>query len=199
MAKLFRVAITGTVVGEPFANVIYVEAPSQTAQQVTDAIDTGFIDVIKPHLANTTTYGSITATEVGHLLLDPDYFQKAIAKTGGQLDAATTDPQLALCFRLHTGLAGRKRRGRFFLAGVPDIGVENGRLAASWPGYMTTVANDLEASLTGATPTSGVKLVVFSRKIFDGLTDIILDSYKPVTSISHATVMSTMRSRKPAA
>lgn len=194
MPKLYRTTVRGTCVGVGWANVMYFTA--DTAEQVTTAVTATMIPAWREWTGNTTAFTGVVATEVGHLILDPDYSSVALQVTGNYLNAEHSDPQLAACLRLHTGLSGKKRRGRIFLAGVPDQGVEDGRIAAAWTGYLNTFITSISANFVGAD--KAVRLQVFSKKIFDSLTDIILDSYKPVTSLALNPVMSTMRSRKPA-
>lgn len=195
MATLYRVAMTGSVVGEPWANVVYIEWPEKNAQAVCEAVRDHWVATVAGYMIPATLYQLITATEVGHLLLDPDYYSLPITTVGSRGGVANhSDPQLAVCFTLRTGLAGRKRRGRIFLAGLTDDWVTDGKYSGT---YLNDLASALAAAWTGSSPTAGGKLVVFSRKIFSGLTDIILDSYKPVTTITPHNVLSTMRSRKP--
>lgn len=193
---IYRVAITATVLGEPVANVIYVDGGSNNASQVCDAVQTHWVGTLKGHQIASCHYSAITATEIEHSLTDPDYFQKSISDVGTVGAGDHSDPQLALCLRLHTGLSGRRRRGRVFLFGIPDDYVVDGKISGN------TYSNDAASLVTkfcGDTPTSGLKLQVFSRAYFSLLSNPFESSHKPVTNITAATVMSTMRSRKPAA
>lgn len=197
MAKLYQVTLRGEAAGEAFANVLYFESAAKDAEDICTELWANWAGKFAQYLmTNNSKYTSITAKEIGHLILDPDYFSH-IADLPGQ-SGSTTDPQLAICFSLHTGLSGRKRRGRFFHAGANDEHVVNGRLTANAMGACNDLINNfLVAQFLGATPTSGLNLVVFSRAIYDTLQDIILDSYKKVTTITTNSVLSTMRTRKP--
>lgn len=196
MAKLFRVTTEYRAAGQNMQNVLYVES-ELTAQQVCNDFHIHWAQVLAPIQVNSTQWQMIKAIEVAHLVLDPEYYELPISDIGAGGNFHT-DPQLAVCVNLHTGLSGRKRRGRFFIGGVADELVEDGKLTVAGGGYVQTVLNNLTAHYIGVG--AGVPLQVFSRKIFDSiLNDIIFDSYKPVTVMQYNAVMSTMRSRKPSA
>ncbi len=194
MAKLFRCTFAYKYGGQNMENVLYFKT-DLSAEDLTADLHIHWAQVMAANQVNGVTWSSIKAIEVGHLLLDPEYYERPIADTGvgGNFHS---DPQLAVCIGLHTGLSGRKRRGRWFFGGIADELVEDGKLTASGFTQVATMCTTLAGYYIGNS--AHPELEVFSRSIFDGLTDIILDSYKPVTVMQPNVVMSTMRSRKPA-
>lgn len=195
MAKLFRATVRGETGGEAFANVIHVYG-DKTAQEACSAVYTHWIDNLTPLMGNHAKFTSVTCQEVGHLILDPEYYTQVEDAPGA--NGTTTDPQLAGCLSLHTGLSGKHRRGRIFLAGIRSDLVVDGKIEAGYYTQWTARINtQIAGAWFGASPTSGMNLVVFSRSIFNGLSDIFLDSFKNVTTATLNQTMSTMRTRKP--
>lgn len=199
MAKLYRVTLTYAAASVAMENVLYMSDPSRTAQQMCEYLSTDvggecFVKWIAKCTLTGTEFTQVQAQEVGHLLLDPDFYQRSIT-IGGTRTGTDTDPQLAVCVSLHTGLSGRKRRGRFFIGGVSTSDTALGKLSSGAQAVFQSNLNSAKALVdgSGSLPTWNV----FSRTIFGGLTDIILDSYKPVTSVVPQLVLSTMRSRSP--
>lgn len=197
MAYLYRVTLSGICAGVPVNNVLYFESETRDAAALVNNFDSHFLDPMRTVQAPAVSYGSISAYEVGHLILDHDQSSKLVTKAGSHLGDDHSDPQLAVCFQLRTAFGGRHRRGRFFMPGLPDEGVQDGRITGAYPAYLSTLIDTWRANWITDGGIYGAKLVVFSRSIYEGLTDIILDSYKPVTTMAFSGVMSTMRTRKP--
>lgn len=192
---LKRVTIKGITEGVAFQNVIYLDGP-MTAQEAATEVRDHFVQQMLPYLSSVTTFNEIDAIEVAHSLTDPDYYSLAVSLAGAA-GSDHSDPQLAACFRLHTGLSGRSRRGRFFFCGTHDTWVEGGKLTSAGQSGLESITGAWVTRYTGSSPTSGEKLQVFSRKYFSLLSNPLETSHKDVTSISVNPVMSTMRSRKP--
>jgi hypothetical protein len=195
---LYEVTIRYGVSGVNCASVVHFAAASGAAQLLVEDItgNQGWLYHMSNQLVGTAHIGSVQAKEVGHLILDPDYYAQVVDVPGTQ-SYQKSDPQLAACISFGTGLSGRKRRGRMFLSGIPDEWVENGKLTSAGQTTLTGFCNAIKARYVTGSPDYG--LVVFSRKIYDSLTDIILDSFKPVTTMVPQAVLSTMRTRKPTA
>lgn len=99
----------------------------------------------------------------------------------------------------YTDLAGRSRRGRFFLSNLFEADVQGNQILS---GY-TTLVSAYNTALLGAFGPSGTdldfRLVVHSRKLASVPGTQCQDSSRIVTSLTTRTGLTTQRSRRPRA
>lgn len=195
MSTLYKATLKGTIETVAVENVLYFLTDTLNAQTMCDDLQAHWVSDCAQRQVNGFLWNKITCIEINHSLTDPDYFEKAInvAGVGGNFHS---DPQLAVCVNLHTGLSGRRRRGRFFLAGTADEAVEGGKLTSTGQTDINAVITLLTSHHVTGTPAA--KLQVFSRAYFSLLSNPFETSHKDVTSMIPNVVMSTIRSRKPA-
>jgi hypothetical protein len=121
----------------------------------------------------------------------------------GQFAGASLPPQDAMCASVHTGLKGRRRRGRFYIPGIvntPGTGGEIPTLQrAQLEGFLTALKANF--TLGGATPNPNFRMVVFSpadplfrtkKGEATRLTELVTDA----TNITYDTVIRSQRRRQ---
>jgi hypothetical protein len=197
--RVYRAAIEGNVGGEPFVNVLHFEEQNTGgAEGLVNALEVAWVTQLINITARDTTFTKIVAVEVVRVGMQ-DAYEKAInLKNAGNMGATST-PQLALRVAIRTGQYGATRRGRFFLAGIPDEVETGGRLTAQGSGFVASwTAAAITPAFVGPNPSTGYRLGVFSRSRYALLSNPFDAWFAGAINLSPATVFSTMRSRKPA-
>lgn len=196
---IYRVAFLYSVYGQGCANIMYMKQDGFGGDDATDAAEhlmpilrTTFVPVL-PRGVTGNLYN------VGVSLVSKSNSDQGGASADTLQEGPLGGALPALCsivVRIKTGLAGRRRRGRIFVSGIPEgwsaAGVLN---AAGVTGY-TGLANRLNAAFMGTTPSSGFRLGVFSRTEYDSILGTLNDAWKPATTLVVPTEVASMRSRK---
>lgn len=201
MARLFRVTISAVNSGVNINNVLHMDdggtgGSSMSAADLCAAVRDHWATPMASLLNSAYTVIGVTALEVKRLG-EPEG-AAIICSVPGALGTPAEAPQLAAKFSIKTGLHGRARQGRFFQSGLVDSQVEVGKILSDTKAGLENVLTVAIKPQFVGTASSGFRLGVFSRKYWSLLSNPFEDYWKPATDIQLATVMSTMRRRKPA-
>jgi hypothetical protein len=181
-----RVTLTSFMFGQLIQNVMHFNNPDGvlTGAQIAEELRVNFCTVIKSSQNANYTWNSCTVQRLSSPL--PSSTTVAFVPIPGALAGTTSQTMLAVVFRVRTGLAGRKNRGRFYIAGVqPDNVQLNIMLPAAvvlWQNIATSLSNRYKSGGTGP-----INIGVMTR----GDTS----SFKLATSISIATIFGSQRRR----
>lgn len=105
-------------------------------------------------------------------------------------------PFVAAVVSVRTALAGRSRRGRFFLGGLLEEHQANGVLAVGVVGAIQSYVDSLIATFGPLSAIGNAKLVVHSSKLASVPGTQCQNSSTPVTGMLVRNQLGTMRSRK---
>jgi hypothetical protein len=125
-------------------------------------VETYWINVVKPYQLSSLSYRLIQLRQVD-VLGQPTYnYAINITASGGS--AIETWGPLSQLYSFHTLTAGPRGRGRTYLAGQYGGDVVANQWSSARFTAMTTLAAALTTRWVGATPTSGMNLVVCGRE-----------------------------------
>lgn len=198
--KLFRASVLTNVAGETCVNVLHLTGQTEagTAATCFNAIQSAWVESVDPVLGDGVQWIGASIVEITRAPTQDSYENNLSTPAPGPIIDAPEAPQLAVCCNIKTGLSGRTRRGRFFLAGIPDADVKQGRIQPASQARLNTMIAALTAAFLGDGATSEFQLGVFSRSRYAILSNPFDEYWVPATSLGYNLVMSTMRSRKPA-
>ena len=198
--NLYRCSIEYLITGEACANVIYIRGndSNTTAELIAGGLQTDWVAATRLVQSNQVVYTGITVVQVVRFGAQ-DTAGLAIGGVVGAKTGNAEAPQLAVNVNVRTGQFGRTRRGRFFLGGVQDGDVIAGKVTSALTTDLNTMITSLTGRFIGASHTSVGQLGVFSRSRFALISNPFDEYWVPATQLAYRSVMSTMRSRKPAA
>lgn len=122
-----------------------------------------------------------------------------VANQPGTLnDSSQAGPSwVARVVSVRTALAGKSRRGRFYIGGMTDFTIESNNVSTDGRNATQAYVNSLMAAFVGAARSQAdYALVVHSGKLAASGVDCDLSS-TPVTGMIVRTLLGSMRSRKP--
>lgn len=194
--EILQLRIIGTVVGETFNNVLHFRqrvADTGTAAELAANFNT--------NLSNAwvnATGDEMSITRYEARALTPEIQDPETAVPGDGVGNLTGDSLPSFCaavVKISTGFSSRRKRGRFFIAGLVESQQDGGVLIASAITQMQAIVTALEGQY-GPSGTSDWEMGVYSRaSIADGTADMYT-AFTPMTSLSVSSIISTQRRRR---
>lgn len=199
--SVYRTTIEYAINGEACVNVLFIKhagASPATASglcaYIRDEVLTGW----RQGVGGGVVFSKISAVEMVRLGAQ-DQADLPVNILGSDANGGAEAPQLAVCFKIGTGQVGRSKRGRIFIGGAGDAHVSGGRLTPIGVTQQGLIRTAIFEKLINFEQPPGWRLGVFSRKIWESPAGLVIDAFTPATQLQFNTVLSTMRSRKPAA
>jgi len=199
-----QLAVKGTVLGQTHVHTLHFRNIDglATEQAIIDAWQTNARTAYRNMFDNSDTpVDLITARQIcGTVPLRAPVEEVEVApnRVGGA--DFTTDPMapwLAGIVSVRTSSAGRSRRGRFYIGGLYESEVNGAQLVANHIARLQAYVDALVTNfVTPATPASGWKLVVHSRKLAAVPGTQCQNSSTFVAGMIVRADMGSMRSRK---
>lgn len=171
--------------GRQVQNTFYVSNPegSMPLDVVANNIEAAWIPPFRGSQFTSHLYHTIIVTRVlptGN----PLQHVKAIniLGTGSSL---TLHGSLSYVIKFGSGLAGRKNRGRYYIAGVASGFFETSTeiISAAGNTFFTNMCNQLKAAFTGNTPSSGLGLVIWHRGPEPSTTSVVQITQRSVLGL----------------
>lgn len=203
IGDLWQVRIKGFLLGSECNNVLHFRSETASADVDTDLvikIINCIVDNLLTGLAQAYVADTVIWKRVGPTL-GPEFITPfPPGSMGGQaLNDALPSFNAAL-ISIRTGEGGRSKRGRMFLAGLPDNGVVGNSMqtvGATWVAILAFVACVVTAFIdNGELGTGRFGLGVYSRKIGGAAFPYGAAGFTRAVLLSPVALVATMRSRK---
>lgn len=198
----FQVRVKGFLAGQECNNVLHFRAETASSDVETDLI-LKLIDCFVTHLLpgltasytlDTVLWKKVTPT------LGPDFIT---APAGGSVGGVSGDflPTFnSALLSIRTAEGGRSKRGRMFLAGLPESGVTGNSMpiaGATWLAIVAFAACVVTAFIENSELGTGrFGLYVYSRKIGGSAFPSGAAGFTRAVSVNAVALVATMRSRK---
>lgn len=200
VGDLYRVACQYRVHAQLCVNVLYLknlsaasdDTAAETAQTLCPILGTIYSEVI-PDAAGPrnfqvdTSLISRTNSDIGSFIVERP-ISPVLVNVLPSVNAVTMS--------IGTGLAGPRRRGRIFLAGVSPEWTEQSVLNVTGFTRYNAWITQMAAAVMGDTPSSGYQLGVFSRASYSLISNPFDDYWKPANRLQVRAPIGTMKSRK---
>jgi len=151
---IWRAIISGTLFAQLVQNRIWLQGETfQEAEEVADQIDNNWINPMKLFQHNGVKYLSIQVQSFGEAVNTS--FTKSINKTGGQTEETQGFSFSCGLIRFNSALAGRRGRGRYYVAGHRQGATQLGRFQQSeldlWAQQLAIISTNFlgDSSATG--------------------------------------------------
>lgn len=199
----FEVRIQGTLEGQRTENVYHFACVGDTADVETHLILVFvecFIDNMLPVLSSSWTFERVVWKRITAPASIEQIFTTGLPAAGGGAAAALPAYASAL-FSERTDLPGKSKRGRKYIAGVPEAATIGSKLDpthAFWAGALAFAACVL-AAFVHPDPAGGTDifdLCVYSRKIGGSTIPVSATGFQAVTQFNPVADLATTRSRK---
>jgi len=199
----FEVRVRGTQEGQETNNVLHFACVGQTADLETHlilALAECFITHLLPVITSSYSLTDIRWKQV-YPVLGPEFITTPVGFGAGAGAAAALPSYCAVVVSKRTVLGGRSRRGRLYLAGIPEAATINSQLDpahAFWNGVIAFVACCAEKFIATGEPigNDAFRLQVYSRKIGGDTYPLGQTGFQYVSQLVATTALGTMRSRK---
>jgi hypothetical protein len=157
-----RITLAGTIFDQRCVNVLHFNNPDGGLShvQIRDVLIAQWLFHVRDIQNVNFVWRDMTVQKVDGTPDTPTVFP--LSDQQGALTGTAAHPSLAALFSVRTAFAGRKGRGRFYVPGVHQESVLNGRVHPNAVIAYNTVANDLVARF-GASGSQAIKLVVCPR------------------------------------
>lgn len=193
---IVKITIVGSLHGQETNNVLHFRFTSgiSTFQGLIDAILDCIRTALLPGLSNEWRLIEVRGKQLFPIGTD-EVITPALPGDVGGLSVEALPSYCAGLISIKTGLAGRRNRGRFFLAGIPENGHTASRLTSGELAALVAYATCLAGKFISATSTHPYFLGVLSRKnIASGMN--IGQAFKEATVLQTTNVLGTQRRRK---
>jgi len=199
---LFQVRVKGFIEGQETNNVLHFRcsaASSDVELHLILVLIECFVTHLLPAWSNQWTLDTVIWKRVSPTL-SPEFVASA---TTGQVGALTTDslPTFnAALVSIRTAEGGRSKRGRMFLAGIPESATLKSSFdltGATWAAILAFVACLVDKFVdNGELGSDRFNLGVYSRKIGGATFPYGAAGFTPAVSLNAVALVATMRSRK---
>lgn len=199
---LWQVRVKGFIEGQETNNVLHFLCKGNTSDvevQLILKLITCFVTHLLPALANAWTLDQVLWKRVSPTL-SPEFIT---VPESGNVGALTTDslPTFnAALVSIRSAEGGRSKRGRMFLAGIPEaatIGSRFNLTGATWLAIVAFVNCVVTEFVTNAELGSDqFHLGIYSRKIGGASFPYNLSGFTPAVNLNPVALVATMRSRK---
>jgi len=200
---LWQVRVKGFLAGQEYNNVLHFKAETASADVETDLalkIIECFVTHLLPGLHNQMILDTLVWKRVSPTL-GPDIITPFPGGSIGQVSVGDFLPSFtAALVSIRTAEGGRSKRGRMFLAGLPESGVTGNSILQSsltWTSIVAFVACVVTAFIDNAELGTGrFGLGVYSRVIGGSAFPYGAAGFTRATLLSPVALVATMRSRK---
>lgn len=199
---IFQVRVKGFIEGQETNNVLHFKALTASTDvdlKLIQVLIQCFVEHLLPAWSNQWTLDTIVWKRVSPTL-SPEFVSSA---TTGQIGALTTDslPTFnAALVSIRTAEGGRSKRGRMFLAGIPESATLKSSFdltGATWLAILAFVACLVDKFIDNAELGSDRFILgVYSRKIGGAAFPYGAAGFTPAVSLNPVSLVATMRSRK---
>jgi len=178
MANIFRVTLTQSFFSQTIMNVLHSVGPSADPLQMSalaDEVVAGWVAHVRPVQAEDVKY-----VDIGVRLLESQFptFHKVVNLPGTAGGQNTDIPFLCSVWRLQGDVAGKRGRGRVYIAGMHQNNSEFGLLRSDiLIGYQNRQASIM--GVFGPGGTSSFRLVICPSKPPFQTTDVIAMNVAP--------------------
>lgn len=196
---LYRTAFSVQVSGQTTVNVMYFKQLNSSLQDdaqsaaniITPILSTAYSNVLASNSTNPVS--NVTCTRVSRLFADTG---TAIGNVGPGIGGDVMPALVACTVKIKTGFAGKTRRGRIFVGGVPSVFVAFSTVSTTAIARYQLFMDGIRNNFMGGAPVSGFQLGVFSRTRYAILSNPFDDYFKPATQLVLNGAIASMRSRK---
>lgn len=199
---LFQVRVKGFIEGQETNNVFHFICKSQSADVEVALIlklIQCFVIHLLPVLANKWTLDTVQWKRVSPTL-SPEFITVPAEDNVGTIATDSLPTFNAALVSIRTNEGGRSKRGRMFLAGIPESATIGSRFDLTGPTWLGIVAfvNCLvtEFVTNAELGTDTFHLGVYSRKIGGSAFPYALAGFTAAAQLSPVSLLATMRSRK---
>lgn len=199
---MFQVRVKGFQEGQETNNVLHflcTAASSDVELHLILVLIECFVTHLLPAWSNQWTLDTVVWKRVSPTL-SPEFVSAA---TTGQVGALTTDslPTFnAALISIRTAQGGRSKRGRMFLAGIPESATLKSSFDLTGPTWAAILA--FAACLAdkfvdnGELGSDRFNLGIYSRKLGGSTFPYTLSAFTPALALRAVSLVATMRSRK---
>jgi hypothetical protein len=197
VGDIAQVTIRGGIHGVQTNNVLSFRSNNSLTDVNSILVD--LLDCVRttlfPALSNDWVLDSLRGKVIypapgDEIIIAAESTDKGNKLTGGDVSFA------AALVQVRTGLGGRSKRGRFFLAGVDEGGIESSRLTNGELALIAAFAACLAGKFLGGFGLTGWNLGVYSRKLRLANPNEPANFFFPATQLVAVPVVATMHSRK---
>lgn len=199
---IFQVRVKGFIEGQETNNVFHFIAKSPSADVEVALIAkliACFTTHLLPVLAAAWTLDTVVWKRVSPTL-SPEFITADGTGVQGSISSDSLPTFNAALVSIRTLQGGRSKRGRFFLAGIPESATTGSSFnlsGATWAGIVAFVACVVTEFVTNAELGNDTfHLGVYSRKIGGSVFPYALAGFTPAAQVSPVALIATMRSRK---
>lgn len=202
VGDMFQVRVKGAFEGQETNNVLHFTATTASADveiHLILVLIECFVTHLLPAWSNKWVLDTVVWKRV-HPTLSPDF---VVAPSPAAVGILTTDslPTFnAALISIRTAQGGRSKRGRMYLAGIPESGTVGSRFDVTGPTWLAIVAfaNCLVQKFITNEPigTDQFKLGVYSRKLGGSTFPYQAVGFTAAESLDPVSLVATMRSRK---
>jgi hypothetical protein len=193
---IYEVVVEATLHSQQIINVYHFRGSSglSSLQGVINALKDCVVSSLLPALSVDYRLLYVRGKTIYPTLSDEIVVAAGAGDTGG--DANQSDVSFAAgLMSLRTGLGGRSNRGRKFIAGIPENGIQSSRLTTPQLAALVAFAACLAGKFVSSFSSSPYFIGVLSRKeIKAGATPLV--AFKTVTTFTNSNVVSTQVRRK---
>lgn len=199
---IFQVRLKGVMEGQETNNVLHFMCTTASSDTELHLIKK-LIDCIVTHLlpawSNKWTLDTVVWKRVSPTL-SPDFITVPDVAAIGALSTDSLPTFNAALISIRTAQGGRSKRGRMFLAGIPESATTGSRFDltnATWLAIIAFVACVVSAFIENEPIGSDqFKLGVYSRKLGGSTFPYNAVGFTPAISLGAVALVATMRSRK---
>lgn len=195
-SAIIRVVVQGKLHGQLAENVWYLRSyvagtpDNEIALNVRDNITRKF----RAHQSNEYQVQNILAQEIFPVARDP--FELPVGEAG-TVATESLPGGMAAVLSLRTGLAGRRNRGRKYLAGIPEANHGQGGLTQDAWAALAAECDAIRLWFNAGNGLNNVELGIVHRSQGGQPVPLAAGSFVPVTFMTPNQVLGTMRTRIP--
>lgn len=199
---LFQVRVKGFLHNQECNNVIHFKAITSDDDvdlHLIQALIECFVMHLLPGLSSNMILDTVVWKKV-HPTLGPDFITPFPAASLGAIVGDSQPSFCAALLSIRTAQGGRSKRGRMFLAGLPESGTTQSSInttAPTWAAILAFAACLVDKFIDNAELGSGrYALGVYSRLIGGAAFPYGATGFTPAVTVSPVSLIATMRSRK---
>lgn len=195
-SAIVRVVVQGRLHGQLAENVWHMRSyiagtpDNEIALNVRDNLTRS----LRPHQSNEYTVLNIYAQEIFPVARDP--FELPVAESG-TVATESLPGAMAAVLTLRTGLAGRRNRGRKYIAGIPEENQAQGGLTTTAWGALVATCDAIRLWFNAGNGLNNMELGILHRSSGGAPVPLAATSFVPLTFMIPNQTLGTMRTRIP--
>jgi hypothetical protein len=196
MAVIVKNVLTGVLDGQLCELVFHMSDSSGvlTEAAINDIINDNMMFPLAFMQSNEVTWTGITTQKLTPTLQDPVTRPLAFP---GQVDSPAAPSVIAMVASMRTGLGGRKNRGRKYLFGHPENGIDGSFFTAAALANAVAKWGQIHDAFGVGNTTSALTYGILHRYVGGVHIPPAVDQFVPCTSVIPHNYVATMRSRRP--